>query len=109
MTHCTKGKRRGSVKGRMGSEGITTQQKRGESDYTDEALAFLNDLKLLMNMWRAMISGLDIELKLSKKPLPRVLNLNILRGGQLSLKTEKQSYQKKKVYLFNKSIIYIDE
>ena len=36
----------------MGSVGITQakQNKNGEPDYTDEALALLNQLKLLMNL-----------------------------------------------------------
>ena len=56
---------------------------REESDYTDEALAFLNRHKLLINLWKALISALDTEFKPSKKPLPRVLNLNLLRARQL--------------------------
>ena len=50
--------------------------KRGECDYTDEALAILKHLKLLMDPWRALMSALDTEFKPSKKPLPKVLNLN---------------------------------
>ena len=69
----------------MGSGGITEtkQNNKGERDYTDEALAILNQLKLLMNLWRALMSVFDIEFKPSKKPLPRVFNLNLLRTGQL--------------------------
>ena len=40
----------------------TKQNKRRERDYTDEALAFLNYLKLLMNLWRTLILTLDTEL-----------------------------------------------
>ena len=39
----------------MGSGGITqtkTKRKKGEGDYTDEALALLNHSKPLMNLWR---------------------------------------------------------
>ena len=49
---------------------------RGERDYTDEALAPLNQPKVLMSLWRASMSVLDTEFSLSKKALPRVLNLN---------------------------------
>ena len=55
----------------------------GERDYTDEALAHLNYLKPLKNLWRALMSALDKEFKHLKKPLQSVLNLNLLRAGQL--------------------------
>ena len=35
--------------------------KRGERDYTDEALALLHHFKPLMNLWRALMSALDTE------------------------------------------------
>ena len=57
--------------------------KIGEHDYTDEALALLNHLKPLMNLWRALMLALDIELKLSKQPPKMVLSFNLLRAGQL--------------------------
>ena len=47
----------------MGSGGIIqakAKQKR-ERDYNDEALALLNHLKPLMNLWRALMSALDTE------------------------------------------------
>ena len=57
------------MKGRMGSKGITQikKTKRGERDYTDEALALLNHLK--PNLW--IMSVLMVP------------NLNLLRAGQL--------------------------
>ena len=55
--------------------------KREERDYLDKVLALLNHLKPLMNLWRALISALDIEFEPSKRPLARVLNL--LRAGQI--------------------------
>ena len=36
-----------------------------------------------MNLWRALKSSFDTEFKSSKKPLPRFLNLNLPRAGQL--------------------------
>ena len=41
-------------------------KKKGERDYADKALALL---KLLMNLWRALISALDTEIK-SLKEVP---------------------------------------
>ena len=38
--------------------------KRGGRDYTDESLALFNHRKPLMNLWRALVSALDTELKL---------------------------------------------
>ena len=55
--------------------------KWGEHDYTDAALALLNRLKPLMNLCGALMLALDTEFKPSKKPLIRVLNL--LRSEQL--------------------------
>ena len=66
-------------KGRMGSRGFTQtikNKKRGR-DYTNEALATRDLPKLLMNLWQALLSGLSIELNLSKMALKRVFNLNI--------------------------------
>ena len=56
--------------------------KRGESDYTDEALAPLNYPKLIINLWRAFILDRDTELKPSKKALPRLFRFNQPRSGQ---------------------------
>ena len=67
----------------MGSSEITQtkQNKKGELDYTDEALALLN---LLMNLWKALMSALDPQFKPSKKPLLTEASiLNLLRVGQL--------------------------
>ena len=66
----------------MGSGEIkqTKKTKRGERKYTDIALALLNHLKLLMNLWRALISPLDTEFKSSKKTLLREFKLNLLRA-----------------------------
>ena len=69
--------------GRGGTAQTKTKNKKGERDYTDEALALLNHLKPLMNLWRALMSTLDTEFKPSKKPLTRLVNLNLLRTGQL--------------------------
>ena len=69
---------------RMGSGGITqiiNKTKMRERDYTDEALALLNHIKLLMKLSRALISALNTELKHLKKPLLSVLNFNLLRAG----------------------------
>ena len=41
------------------------KQKRG-----NKALAPLNQPKILMNLWRALMSVADVEFKLSKKALP---------------------------------------
>ena len=60
--------------------------KREECDYSNEALAFVNHLKLSMNLCRAFISAVDTESKPSKKPSARVLNFNFLRAGQLQRK-----------------------
>ena len=49
-------------------------------------LATLNQLKLIMNLWRALKSALDTEFKTSKKPLPRVFNLILLKVGQLKIR-----------------------
>ena len=73
-------------KGGVGSGGVTQtrhNKRVGERDYTDEVLAPLNQPKPLMNLWRALMSALDTEFKISKKGLPRVLNLNLPRAGQL--------------------------
>ena len=73
------GKIEGSRKGRMRSCGIIQAKqntKRREHNFTYEALALLNHLKLLMNLWRDLISALDREFKTSKKPLLRILNFN---------------------------------
>ena len=73
------GKRRVSRKGRMESGGITQTKvntKRGERNYTDEALALLNHLKPLMNLWRALMSALDTEFKLSQSPTPPHRNIH---------------------------------
>ena len=53
------------MKGKTGSEGITQniQNKKKEN-----ALALLNQLKLLMNLWSALTSALNTELKPSKTP-----------------------------------------
>ena len=56
------------------------QTKKGERNYADEAPAFPNLLKLLINLWRALMSALDTEFKSSKKSLLKVLNLNLLRA-----------------------------
>ena len=60
----------------MGSGGLTEtkQNKKGECD---------SSWFISMNLRRAFISALDTELKPSKKLLPRVLNLHLLRSGQL--------------------------
>ena len=63
--------------------GRPNKTKRRESDNTNEALALLKHLKLLMNLWKTLISAIDTEFKPSKKPLPRVANLNLLRTEQL--------------------------
>ena len=60
--------------------------KREERDYTDEALALLKHLKPLMKLCGVLMLALDIEFKSLKKPLPRVLNLNLLRARQLQSK-----------------------
>ena len=81
-----KGKRKVSRKGEWEAEELhrpKTNQKGAECDYTDEALALLNHLKPIMNLWRALMSALDTKFKPLKKPFPRVLNLNFLRAGQL--------------------------
>ena len=49
-------------------------------DYIIEALALLTQLKLIMCPWRAFMSSLDTEFKLSKEPLLRVFNPNLLRA-----------------------------
>ena len=64
----------------MGSKGITqtkNKTKKGERNYTVEALALLNHLKPLMNVWRTLKSALDTEFK---------PNLNLLRAGKLQRK-----------------------
>ena len=58
----------------MGISGIT--QTRNINNYTDEALASLKKPKLLMNLWRALISALGTEFKLTGKALHVVLNLS---------------------------------
>ena len=61
-----------------GKQGNYTDQyktKRGERDYTDEALALLKHIKPLMNLWTALMTTLDTEFKPIKKPLPRLINL----------------------------------
>ena len=62
---------------RSGGQRTQTKQntKRGECDYTDEAPAPLNQPKLIMNLWRALMSALDTEFRLSKKALQRILKL----------------------------------
>ena len=47
----------------MGSGEITQEKtkQKAERNYTDEALAFLNQPKLVTNLWRALMSALDIE------------------------------------------------
>ena len=47
----------------MGSGEIaqTRHNRKGERDYTNEALAPLNQPKLLMNLLRALMSALDTE------------------------------------------------
>ena len=41
----------------------------------------MNQPKPLIDLWRALMSALNTEFKRSKKPLPRVLNLNLPRPG----------------------------
>ena len=45
----------------------TDQNKTEKGDYTDEALALLNHLKPVMNLWRALMLALDMKFKTSKK------------------------------------------
>ena len=42
------------------------QTKKDERHYTNEVLTLLNHLKLLMNLWKALIFALDTEFKPSK-------------------------------------------
>ena len=37
------------------------EMKRGKRDFTNEDLALPNHLRLLMNLWKALISALDTE------------------------------------------------
>ena len=60
LMHCTT-----SLK-RKDSRGL--RKKERKYDYNDEAIVLLNHLKLLMSLWRALISALDTEFKPSKKP-----------------------------------------
>ena len=59
------------------SEGgkIGKRKAKRERDCTEEALAHLNQLKLIRSLWRALVSAFDTEFKPSKKPLLRVPNL----------------------------------
>ena len=43
------------------------QSKRAERDYTNEALALLNHIKAVMNLWKALMSALNTEFKSSNK------------------------------------------
>ena len=56
----------------MGSGDIAKTKQKGERDYSDETLAHLNQAKLLINLWRALMSALDTEFKPAKKPQPQL-------------------------------------
>ena len=58
--------RKGRTRKRRNNAGRKHTRQR---DYTIEALVLLNQLKLIMNLWRAFMSALDTEFKASKKPL----------------------------------------
>ena len=62
----------------MGSGGITQTKQKEERDCNDEALALLNQPKLLMNLWRALKSALDTEFKASKKSIKRMKRLHYI-------------------------------
>ena len=42
---------------------LKTRQQRRERDYTDEYLALLNHLQIPMNVRRALLWALDVEIK----------------------------------------------
>ena len=61
------------------TETNTKYNKKGRvHDYTNEDLEPLNEPKLRMNLWRALVSNPDTEFKLLKKALPRVYCLSII-------------------------------
>ena len=95
MTHCTTplegrilegvGKRTASRNKQMGS-GETTPNKTKQN--TGKALAFLNHLKPLMNLCRALMLTLDTEFKKSKKLLRGFLNLLLLAMIEVAVVVE---------------------
>ena len=48
-----------------------------------DTLVLHNQLNRFMNLCQALMLALYKEYKSSKKPLPRVLNLNVLRAGEV--------------------------
>ena len=52
-----------------------------EHDYTIEAIVLINQLIIILSLWRVLMSALDKKFQLSKEPLPKVLNP--LWAGQL--------------------------
>ena len=74
MFHCTKR----IIEG-IGKE--DQQSYKRERDFINEVLTLLNQLIPIIYLWKALMSALVTVFKPSKKPLPTVFNLNLLRAG----------------------------
>ena len=73
---------------------IATQQAKGERDYNDEALALLNELKLLMNLWRSLMSTFGTEFKPLKTAINRsntTLQVDRMKVNTLNHQTIRQA------------------
>ena len=64
-----------------------------ELDYSFEALALLNQLNLCTNLWRVLMSAPNKESKASKKPLSRILKINLRKARGQLLRSPQSSRQ----------------